>query len=265
MIRPLRRRLMNKPAEQELVQPYKNSEEGKKSQVEAMFDNIAGRYDFLNHFLSLGIDKSWRRKAIGLLKSSKPQTILDVATGTGDFAIAAMKLNPEKVVGIDLSEKMLDIGREKIRKRGLQEKIELLRGDSEYLDFKEASFNAAIAAFGVRNFENLPGGLEEMFRVLKPDGQVVILEFSQPGSRFIRALYYLYFFRILPAFGRLVSKDRFAYSYLPESVGSFPSGEGFLSILEKTGFSSLKCHTLSMGIACIYTGMKEAHNNKSES
>jgi len=225
-----------------------------------MFDHIAPHYDFLNHFLSLGIDRIWRRKAIRLLEPLSPTTILDLATGTGDLAIAASRLNPGKITGLDISEKMLDLGRNKIRKKKLSGLIELKKGDSEQLPFQNETYDAVMAAFGVRNFEVPQKGIDEMFRVLKPGGNVVVLEFSRPQKFPVKQLYNFYFFRILPNLGRIFSKDYSAYSYLPESVEQFPCGEAFLQMLENAGFSRLVAKPLSFGIAHIYFGVKEAHN-----
>ncbi len=238
------------------VVPYKDKEAGKKQQVAEMFDNISGKYDFLNHFLSLGIDIIWRKQAISLLKQDNPSEILDIATGTGDFAITALRLNPEKVTGIDISEGMLEVGRKKLREKGLDDKIELLSGDSEGLPFTDNKFDAVIVAFGVRNFENLEKGLRDMWRVLKPGGKVVILEFSKPTQFPVKQLYQFYFRWILPKIGRIVSRDSAAYTYLPDSVGAFPDGDNFLSILSKIGFQNTKCKKLTLGISSIYTGIK---------
>lgn len=221
-----------------------------------MFNNISRHYDFLNHFLSLGIDRLWRKKAIGLLAPQKPRLMLDVATGTGDFAIQALVLNPEKVVGVDISEGMLEAGRKKLQKRGLSGKIELHRGDSENLDFEENKFDAVTVGFGVRNFENLEKGLREINRVMKPGGMLVILEFSRPRTFPFRQVYNFYFKTILPKIGRLVSKDRSAYTYLPESVEAFPDGTDFENILKRTGFKDTTCKPLTFGISSIYTGRK---------
>lgn len=232
--------------------PYKEQKDGKKKQVASMFNSIAHRYDFLNHFLSLGIDKLWRKKGVKLLRKKSPKLILDIATGTGDFAIEALSLKPDKVIGVDISVGMLQFGREKLLKRGLDKIIELQEGDSENLQFPDNNFDAEIVAFGVRNFENLEKGLLEMNRVLKPSGQTVILEFSKPRKFPIKQLYNIYFLRILPAIGRQFSKDKSAYSYLPESVGEFPDGKDFIAILEKCGFSNCREIRLSFGIASIY-------------
>lgn len=238
------------------VLPYKTEESGKKEQVAKMFNNISGHYDFLNHFLSLGIDRGWRKRAIKILSPVKPKQILDVATGTGDFAFQALSLNPDKVMGIDISEGMLEVGRKKISKRNLSAKIELQRGDSENLQFEENKFDAITVGFGVRNFENLEKGLKEIFRVLKPGGMVVILEFSRPRKFPMAQLYRFYFKVILPKIGRLVSKDKSAYTYLPESVEAFPDGMDFENILKQTGFKDTTCEPLTFGISSIYTGRK---------
>lgn len=238
------------------VTPYKESSGNKKQQVEQMFDNIAPKYDFLNHFLSLGIDKLWRRKAIRILSRYKYDLLLDVATGTGDFAIAASKLKPSKIVGFDLSEQMINVGKVKVQKLGLDNVIEFQKGDSEAMPFPDQQFDAITVAFGVRNFENLENGLREFVRVLKPGGVAVILEFSKPKYFPMKQLYLLYFFTILPLVGRMVSKDRSAYSYLPESVMAFPDDQKFLDILKKVGFDSYSQKRLTFGIATIYIAQK---------
>ena len=240
----------------EKVLPYKEKNSGKKTQVAEMFDNISHKYDFLNHFLSLGIDKLWRKKAVRFLQSDKPQTILDVATGTGDFAIESRKLNPSKIIGIDISEGMLDQGRIKIKKKGLSELIELKYGDSESIPFESNYFDALTVAFGVRNYENLELGLTEMNRVLKPNAKAIILEFSKPKSFPIKQLYNFYFHSLLPKIGNRISKDSSAYSYLPESVEAFPEGKDFEQILEKVGFNHRKTIPLFFGIASIYVAEK---------
>lgn len=238
------------------VLPYKEQTASKKEQVAKMFDNISRRYDFLNHFLSLGIDKLWRKKAINYLRPYAPKQMLDVATGTGDFAVQALMINPDKVTGVDISEGMLDMGRAKLIKRNLTDKIELLKGDSENLPFVENKFDAVTVAFGVRNFENLEKGLSEIFRVLKPGAHVVILEFSRPKAFPFRQIYNLYFKAVLPRIGRLVSKDSSAYTYLPESVEAFPDGNDFVGIMKKIGFKNTACKSLTFGISSIYTGQK---------
>jgi demethylmenaquinone methyltransferase/2-methoxy-6-polyprenyl-1,4-benzoquinol methylase len=230
------------------VVPYKNTSLGKKKQVALMFDNISRKYDLLNHVLSFGIDRVWRRKAI---------KILDIATGTGDFAIQALNLNPEIVIGIDISKGMIEQGRHKIYKKNLNDRIELRKGDSENLGFKDNKFDAVIVAFGVRNFEKLNKGLSEMLRVLNANGKVVILEFSQPGKFPFRQIYGLYFKYLLPFIGRVVSKDHSAYTYLPESVQAFPEGNDFLKILSDVGFKDTKCIPLTFGISSIYFGTKD--------
>lgn len=239
-----------------MVVPYKSEHSGKKEQVAKMFDNISGRYDFLNHFLSLGIDIRWRRKAIKELTLLAPKLILDVATGTGDFAIQALDLHPDKVIGIDISEGMLDVGRTKIIERNLDQKIELRSGDSENIPFEENKFDAVIVAFGVRNFENLEKGLTEIFRVVRPGGKVVILEFSKPARFPFKQLYNFYFKFILPRIGRLFSQDKAAYTYLPESVQAFPDGNDFLKILSSIGYKFTTCKPLTFGISSLYTGTK---------
>lgn len=238
------------------VVPYKHESAGKKEQVARMFDNISSRYDFLNHFLSLGIDKRWRKKAVRLLASYSPKLLLDVATGTGDFAIQALSLHPDKVIGVDISEGMLAMGREKIRDRSLTDKIELRTGDSENLPFEGNKFDAVTVAFGVRNFENLEKGLAEIYRVLKPGGHVVILEFSRPRRFPFKQAYNFYFKAILPKIGRLISQDRAAYKYLPASVEAFPDGNDFIEILRNIGFKDTACKPLTFSISSIYTGQK---------
>lgn len=238
------------------VVPYKDQDENKKQQVATMFNNIAGKYDFLNHFLSAGIDIIWRKKAVSLLKAEQPKLVLDIATGTADFAIETLRLNPEKIVGVDISEGMLAVGREKLAKRGLSHKIELKYGDSENLPFADNSFDAITVAFGVRNFEHLAKGLAEMNRVLKPGGMAVVLEFSKPRSFPMKQLYQFYFKNILPVVGKIVSKDNAAYTYLPESVQAFPDGQDFINIFQEVGFKNIQWHSLTFGISSIYTGKK---------
>ena len=238
------------------VLPYKDKNTSKKEQIAAMFNSISGKYDFLNHFLSLGIDILWRKRAVRLLKKHQPKLILDIATGTGDFAIEALSLNPEKIIGVDISEGMLSVGREKLIKKNLTDKIELISGDSEFLPFKDNFFDAVIVSFGVRNFENLEKGLSDMLRVLKPGGKVVILEFSKPKSFPFKQLYKFYFQWILPKIGKLISKNHAAYTYLPDSVEAFPDGDDFLNILNKIGFQKNQCTPLTLGISSIYSGSK---------
>ena len=238
------------------VVPYKQQAGSKKEQVALMFNKISKRYDFLNHFLSLGIDISWRKKAIKLLAPDSPKRILDIATGTADFAIEASKLDPEAIVGVDISEGMLAIGREKIKSKSLENQISLHLGDSEKLDFQDNNFDAVIVSFGVRNFENLNRGLTEMHRVLRSNGTVVILEFSKPNKFPFKQVYGWYFNHILPGIGRLISKDKSAYKYLPESVQEFPSGQDFLNELSAAGFKDCICKTLTFGVSSIYMARK---------
>ncbi|WP_347838545.1 bifunctional demethylmenaquinone methyltransferase/2-methoxy-6-polyprenyl-1,4-benzoquinol methylase UbiE [uncultured Draconibacterium sp.] len=236
--------------------PYKQSTQSKKGQVEEMFDNISSKYDLLNHVLSLNIDKLWRKKTIRKLKPYAPENILDIATGTGDFAIAATKLGAVKVTGIDISEGMLNVGRKKIRDKSLEKQINFIKADSEKLPFKNAAFDAAIVGFGVRNFENLEQGLTEIFRVIKPGGAFFVLEFSKPVHFPFKQIYMFYFKYILPFIGRFISKDRSAYTYLPESVYEFPDGDRFLTILADVGFVHNECFRQTFGIASIYLAHK---------
>lgn len=227
-----------------------------KEKVVGMFNSIAPTYDFLNHFLSLNIDKVWRRKLVKLVAPYKPERILDVASGTGDLAIALNKLKPSGIVGVDISEGMLEVGRKKIARKGLSNTITLLYGDSENLPFPTNSFNAVTVSFGVRNFAHLDLGLSDMCRVLKPGGVVAVLEFSMPRRFPVVQLYKFYFLKMLPFFGKMFSGHSDAYTYLPESVLQFPSGEKFLRLMEEAGFSNVKEKRLSFGIASIYTGEK---------
>ena len=241
----------------EIITPYQDNEVAKKEQVADMFNNISKTYDFLNHFLSLGIDIIWRKKAINELKKDNPQQILDVATGTGDFAFEALKiLKPEKIVGVDISQGMLDIAQQKITKRGLADKFSIKLGDSEKLPFEADEFDAVTVAYGVRNFENLEVGLADIHRVLKSGGKAVILEFSKPKAFPIKQLYNFYFSYVTPGIGKLFSKDARAYSYLPESVAAFPDGEKFVGLMQKAGFKNTKHRPLTFGICSIYTGVK---------
>ena len=239
------------------VVPYSDSALSKKDQVASMFNDIAGRYDFLNRFLSAGTDIAWRRKAIKYLTPLHPRQILDVATGTADMAIMESKiLNPEKITGIDISEGMLEIGKAKIEKAGLGGKIELQLGDSETIQFAENSFDAVTVAFGVRNFENLGKGLNEILRVLRPGGRLVILEFSKPKMIGIKQLYQFYMNYIAPAFGKLFSKNYNAYKYLDQSIQKFPEGKNFIAILNNLGYNNTSCKPLSLGICSIYCAEK---------
>ena len=239
------------------VTPYKDENATKKEQVATMFNNISKTYDFLNHFLSLGIDIIWRKKAIGELKKDNPRHILDVATGTGDFAFESLNiLKPEKIIGVDISQGMLDIAAEKIKKRKLDDKFEVRLGDSEKLLFDDNQFDAVTVAYGVRNFENLEQGLSDMLRVLKPEGKVVILEFSKPKAFPIKQLYSFYFHYVTPSIGKIFSKDNSAYKYLPESVEAFPDGKNFIALMERVGYRNTKNRPLAFGICSIYTGIK---------
>lgn len=238
--------------------PDKQSTQSKKVQVEEMFDNISDSYDLLNHLLSVNIDKIWRRNTIKKLSRFQPKTILDIATGTGDFAVAATKIKGAKITGIDISAGMLEVGRKKVKRKNLTDIIDLQKADSENLPFKDDYFDAAIVGFGVRNFENLEKGLAEIFRVIKPGGSFYVLEFSKPQKTPFKQFYKFYFTRILPLVGRMVSKDINAYTYLPESVNEFPSGELFLTILADVGFIENLCFPQTFGIASIY----EAHKAK---
>ena len=239
----------------ESVTPYK-TEEGKKEQVKSMFNNIAGRYDLLNRVLSLGVDVYWRNKAIKALKKYRPEHILDIACGTGDFTIAALKANPKKVTGVDISEQMLDAGRKKIKAKKLSDKIELLSGDSENLTFEPNFFDACTVAYGVRNFEDLQKGINEIYRVIKPGAPIIILEFSKPKVFPVKQLYNFYFGTILPVIGRLVSGDARAYTYLFESVSQFPEGDAFMLYLKNAGFKNCTCKRLTFGICSLYIAEK---------
>lgn len=242
--------------ERKEVKPYGDDSRSKKEEVAAMFNNISKRYDFLNHFLSLGIDKIWRRKAVNLLKEINPNRILDLATGTGDFAIASLRLNPKEVIGMDISEGMLEVGREKMRKNGFDQVISMRLGDSENLPFEDNYFDALTVGFGVRNYEHLEKGLVEMLRVVRPGGKLVILEFSKPKRFPVKQYYAFHSKYIIPFFGKRISKDEKAYAYLPESVAAFPEGRDFELILEKLGYQTVQSTLVAGGIATIYTGIK---------
>lgn len=236
-----------------MVQPAVPVEEGKKEFVHKMFDKIAPRYDLLNRVLSGGIDQSWRRKTVSMLAADRPKRILDIATGTADLAIMTAKLKPVSIIGVDIAEEMLEIGRRKIRRKGLDDTIELRVGDAEDLPFQDAEFDAVLVAFGVRNFENLGLGLSEMGRVLKPGGRLLILEFSRPTVVPIKQLYSFYGRYILPRIGKIVSGDDEAYSYLPESIEGFPEREDFLELMDRVGFADSTVTSLTFGIAAIYS------------
>lgn len=225
--------------------------------VRKMFNNIAPRYDLLNHLLSLGIDRSWRRRLVRELKNHDAGSVLDVATGTADLAILAARKGVEKVTGVDIAEGMLAIGEKKLKSAGLEERITLRHGKAEKLPFSDKSFDAAMVAFGVRNFADLDHGMKEMHRVIRKDGLVCVLEFSTP-RRFPMKQFYLFYFRhILPRLGGWISGDRGAYEYLPATVLKFPQGKTFLSIMGKAGFSDAKARKMSGGIATLYTGLKK--------
>lgn len=247
---------MSEIQEKKVVKPYNQADKSKKEEVATMFNNISKKYDFLNHFLSLGIDKLWRKKAVKLLKDVQPKKIIDLATGTGDFAIASLALKPDEIVGVDISDGMLDMGRVKMKKKGVDDIIKMINGDSEDLPFEDGYFDALTVGFGVRNYENLEKGLAEMLRVLRPGGKAVILEFSKPKKFPIKQLFGFYSKYIIPFLGKTISKDDAAYAYLPESVEAFPEGQDFISILEKVGYKNLKATLVSAGIATIYSGMK---------
>lgn len=240
----------------EQVKPYKNSELGKKEQVAQMFDNISKDYDGLNRVISLGIDVSWRKKVVKLVGENNPKQILDIATGTGDLAIMMAELNSERIVGLDISEGMLNVGKQKIKKVNLSKKIKMVVGDSENIPFDDNTFDAITVSFGVRNFENLDKGLKEILRVLKPGGKFVVLETSNPTKFPFKQGYKFYTNFILPIIGKIFSKDKVAYSYLSESANSFPFGEAFNNILRKNGFKNAKNLPVTFGVASIYTALK---------
>jgi demethylmenaquinone methyltransferase/2-methoxy-6-polyprenyl-1,4-benzoquinol methylase len=238
----------------EKVTPYKNSK-SKKEQIAIMFDNISENYDFLNHALSLGMDNVWRKKAIKKLRNN-PKTILDIATGTGDFAVTAAEHTQAQITGIDISQGMLDVGMKKITQKKLTKRITLQKADSEKLLFKDNSFDAITAGFGVRNFENLEKGLSEIYRVLNSDGMLVVLEPSTPASFPLKQLYSLYFHHVLPIIGSWISKDKNAYKYLPDSVDAFPAGPRFITKLEDAGFKEINHFLLTFGVVSLYVAIK---------
>jgi demethylmenaquinone methyltransferase/2-methoxy-6-polyprenyl-1,4-benzoquinol methylase len=247
---------MAKFAHDEVV-PYQHSQLDKKEQVADMFNSIAYRYDFLNRFLSAGIDVWWRKKAIQQLREIAPKKILDVATGTGDVAILTWRmLQPEKITGIDISEGMLELGRKKIEKLQLQQKIDLQKGDSETIRFEDDIFDAITVAFGVRNFQHLEKGLKEMHRVLRPGGKLVVLEFSKSDKGILSVLFNFYMNKVTPVIGKLFSKNKDAYQYLNDSVQAFPEGQTFLNIMHDAGFTQTYLKKLSFGICTIYCGSK---------
>lgn len=239
----------------EIVKPY-NTDKSKKEEVAQMFNNISARYDFLNHFLSLGIDHSWRRKAVNTLREIQPKRILDLATGTGDFAIALLKLNPTQIIGMDISSGMLEVGKNKMKTKNVSHIIDMQLGDSENMPFEDGYFDAITVGFGVRNYENLEKGLTEMLRVTRSGGKIVILEFSKPKRFPIKQAFAFYSRFIIPFFGKRISKDEKAYAYLPESVAAFPEGKAFTDILSKLGYKQVESTLVSGGIATIYSGIK---------
>lgn len=250
---------MSNPLPHDHIIPFKDSEKSKKEQVADMFDKIAGRYDMMNRFLSARTDVGWRKKAIRLLKKEKPALILDVATGTADMALlAARMLKPERIIGIDISEGMLEFGRKKIEKEGLEQIIRLQTGDSEAINQPSNSFDAVMVAFGVRNFQNLEKGLAEILRVLKPGGKLVILEFSKPRRKAVKSIYNLYMKIVAPQVARWFKQNKEAYQYLNASANAFPDRHLFTDILKKTGYTDTGLKPLSLGICCIYTGRKPA-------
>ncbi|MFD2516518.1 bifunctional demethylmenaquinone methyltransferase/2-methoxy-6-polyprenyl-1,4-benzoquinol methylase UbiE [Salinimicrobium flavum] len=238
------------------VTPYKDSQLNKKKQVEQMFDTISTNYDGLNRVISFGIDVKWRKKVVKMVSDTNPESVLDIATGTGDLAISLAQTGAKRIVGLDLSEGMLNVGRKKINEKNLTGKIEMIQGDSEALPFSDNSFDAITVAFGVRNFEDLEKGLEEIYRVLKPGGILVVLETSVPTKFPFKQGYNFYSRNLLPLIGKLFSKDKVAYSYLSESAAAFPYGENFNNILRKTGFSKVEDKPQTMGVATIYSALK---------
>jgi demethylmenaquinone methyltransferase/2-methoxy-6-polyprenyl-1,4-benzoquinol methylase len=240
----------------EQVKPYGDASKSKKEEVAEMFNNISAKYDFLNHFLSLGIDKLWRKKAVKMLRSVNPTRILDIATGTGDFALESLVLKPTQIVGLDISSGMLEHGRVKMKKKGVDHIITMQQGDSEDIPYENNYFDGLTVGFGVRNFENLEKGLGEMLRVVRPGGKLIILEFSKPKKFPIKQLFAFYSKNIIPILGKSISKDSNAYTYLPESVAAFPEGKNFENILAKVGYKDISSTLVSGGIATIYAGTK---------
>jgi demethylmenaquinone methyltransferase/2-methoxy-6-polyprenyl-1,4-benzoquinol methylase len=239
------------------ITPYKDSELGKKEQVAQMFDTISGNYDGLNRVISFGIDIKWRKKVLKLVSDKNPKTVLDIATGTGDLAILMTNTTAEKIIGLDISAGMLDVGRNKIKAKKLSDKIEMILADSENMPFDDNAFDAITVAFGVRNFENLEIGLAEILRVLKPNGIFVILETSVPDKTPYKQGYTFYSKNMLPLIGKLFSKDDSAYQYLSESASVFPYGEALNNILRKIGFIEVKAMPQTFGVATIYSASKK--------
>ena len=249
--------MMTTKFEHDSIVPYKDSELSKKNQVADMFNSIAHRYDFLNRFLSAGIDIIWRKKAIGYLKEINPKIILDVATGTADVALMTEKiLHPSSIIGIDISDGMLEIGRKKIKEKKLETIIKLYNGDSADIKYDDNTYDAVTVAFGVRNFQQLEKGLSEILRVLRPGGKLVVLEFSRPKKVFIKGFYNFYMKTVSPNIGKLFSNNKDAYKYLDEYIQKFPEGKDFIKILDKVGFINTFSKPLSLGICSIYCGTK---------
>ncbi len=241
------------------VKPYKDQSGSRKSQVTQMFNNISDNYDFMNRIMTFGIDVKWRKKVVKMVSAVKPENILDIATGTGDFAIMLAEIKPKKIVGLDISEGMLTVGKQKVKEKKLDNLIEMVLGDSENLPFEDNSFDAVTVGFGVRNFENLDKGLSEIYRVLRPGGIFVVLETSQPEKFPFKQVYKFHSKYIIPLLGKLFSKDQKAYEYLPESAESFPYGEAFNNILKKNKFTSVQNYPLMFGAASIYKAYKPAN------
>ena len=240
----------------ESIKPNQNLTETKKTQVTHMFDGISKKYDILNRIITFGIDVLWRKKVVKLLKKEKHNNLLDIATGTGDLVIELAKLDIDKIIGLDISPGMLEIGREKVKKKQLDDRINMMLGDSEALHFDNQTFDAVTIAFGVRNFENLDLGLQEIYRVLKTNGTIVILETAIPKNRFIKRLYSFYTQNVMPSIGKIFSKDRSAYQYLSDSAAIFPCGEAFNNILKKNGFIEVEDFPQTLGVSSIYFGKK---------
>ncbi len=239
------------------VKPYKDKDNSRKEQVTEMFDNISGNYDFMNRIMTFGIDVKWRKKVVKMVAETKPEKILDIATGTGDFAIILAEIKPKKIVGLDISRGMLEVGKQKVKQKGLEDLIEMVLGDSENLPFEDNTFDAITVGFGVRNFENLDKGLSEINRVLKPGGIFVVLETSQPEKFPFKQLYKFHSKYIIPLLGKMFSKDQSAYQYLPESAEAFPYGEAFNNILRKNEFISVTNIPLLFGASSIYKAYKK--------
>ena len=238
------------------VKPYKDEQTGRKEQVTKMFDNISGNYDFMNRIMTFGIDVKWRKKVVKMVAETKPERILDIATGTGDFAIMLADIKPKQIVGLDISKGMLEVGKKKVKEKGLDDLIIMVLGDSENLPFDDNSFDAVTVGFGVRNFENLDKGLQEINRILRPGGIFVVLETSQPEKFPFKQLYKFHTKYIIPLLGKLFSKDQKAYEYLPQSAKAFPYGKAFNNILKKNKFTSVYNYPLLFGAASIYKSFK---------